>query len=120
MNRRSACLMRELAIVTVLAVGTTPTALARITTYALSIHAITVDNEPQLVDHCVGGTVHELVGQANLLVARQYPEYGLSERLALLCPRMVWKILQDTSLDADGKRRAFSGLAPSDFPPAQP
>lgn len=71
----------------------------------------TSDNqEHHLLDHCIGGTAHELVAQANIVTAKKYPEYGLSENLAVSCPRFVWVVLQAESLSTSDKKRAFAGV----------
>lgn len=80
---------------------------------ALSNEAIapekTPDNqEPHLVDHCIGGTAHELVAQANIVTAKKNLEYGLSEELAVSCLRFVWVVLQADSLSADEKKQVFA------------
>ncbi|MDP1613793.1 MAG: hypothetical protein Q8M11_22250 [Sulfuritalea sp.] len=66
--------------------------------------------EPHFTDQCVGGTAHELVAQANILIAQKYPEYGLSKDLAIACLRFVWVVLHAESLDAASKRKVFAGV----------
>ena len=68
------------------------------------------NQEPHLVDHCIGGTAHELVAQANIVTAKKYPEYGLSEDLAVSFPRFVWVVLQADSLSSGDKKRAFADV----------
>jgi hypothetical protein len=70
----------------------------------------TVDREPHFVDQCVGGSAHELVAQANILTARQHPDYGLPETLAVTCPRFVWQVLRTNTLDAPAKKKAFADV----------
>jgi len=66
--------------------------------------------EPHFTDQCVGGTAHELVAQANILIAQRHPEYGLSKDLAIACLRFVWVVLQADSLDAASKRKVFADV----------
>lgn len=82
---------------------------------ALSNEAITKETtpdnqEPHLVDHCIGGTAHELVAQANIVTAKKNLEYGLSEELAVSCLHFVWVVLQADSLSSAYKKRAFADV----------
>lgn len=67
-------------------------------------------DKAHFTDQCIGGTAHELVAQANIVTARKYPEYGLSEDLAVSCPRFVWVVLQADSLPASDKKRVFADV----------
>lgn len=67
-----------------------------------------LNQDVYLEDHCVGGTANELLAQANVVTAKRYPEYGLSDSLAISCPKFVWIILQADSLSAEEKKRTFA------------
>jgi hypothetical protein len=61
-----------------------------------------------LVDQCVGGRWDEILAQSGILHGRNYPEYGLTEKLAFECPSFVHQVITAGSLDAAAKRKVFA------------